>query len=365
MINKNFVNLFNSPPRNAKKDKINKFHMDIAASIQKVIEEVLLKNSKHTKIKFPNIENLCLAGGVALNCVANGKILNTKYFKNIWIQPAAGDAGCSLGAAYYYWYQDQKNKRNLNENDSMSGTYLGNQYSNPEIETELKSMGAVFKKIDNDDELCERTANIISNGNAVGWFQGKMEFGPRSLGARSILGDARSGTMQKILNLKIKFRESFRPFAPSVLEEDVNEWFELNCRSPYMLLVDKVKKNKLKIVEQNKINDFKELLNTVRSQIPAVTHVDNSARIHTVSKKYNPKFYNLIKKFKLLTECPVIINTSFNVRGEPIVYSPTDAFKCFMGTNLDYLIIGNLILNKRDQSKSLLNLDYKNSFDLD
>ena len=366
MINDKFINLFQYPARDPKKDKIEEFHMNIAASIQEVTEEVILKIVKSIKKKYPVIDNLCLAGGVALNCVANGKVLNKKYFKNIWIQPAAGDAGGSLGAAYCYWYQEKKNKRKLSKNDSMNGTYLGNQYSDSEIEIELKSKGAIFEKINDEDTLCKTTADIIEKGNAVGWFQGKMEFGPRSLGARSILGDARSPTMQKLLNLKIKFRESFRPFAPSVLEEDVYEWFELNYKSPYMLLVDKVKYKRLKNINNRNVKqDFKEILNADRSDIPAVTHVDDSARIHTVSRDTNQIFYKLIKNFKLITGCPVIINTSFNVRGEPIVCSPSDAFRCFMGTNLDYLVIGKLVLNKKKQRKYLLNLDHKDSFDLD
>ena len=366
MINKNFINLFQKPNRDPSKVELDQFHMDIASSIQEVTEEVILKIVKSLKQRFPAEENLCLAGGVALNCVANGKIFNKKYFKNIWIQPASGDAGGSLGAAYCYWFQDQKNKRVININDSMQGSYLGNEYSDKEIEKILKSEGAIFEKLENEDEICKRTASIIDKGNAVGWFQGKMEFGPRSLGARSILGDARSSKMQKILNLKIKFRESFRPFAPSVLEEDVFEWFELDSKSPYMLLVDQVKSKKLTGTKiNNKEKDFKEILNTKRSDIPAVTHIDNSARIHTVSKKTNRIFYKLIENFKLITGCSVIVNTSFNVRGEPIVCTPSDAFRCFMGTNLDYLIIGNFLLDKKKQLKSLLNLDHKDSFYLD
>ncbi len=366
MINKKFLELFNKPNRNSKKDEINSFHMDIASSIQVVTEEIILKIVRSVKKKYPHINNLCLAGGVALNCVANGKILKEKYFKNIWIQPAAGDAGGSLGAAYAYWYQEKNNQRIVDKNDSMQGSYLGEQYDNNYIEKELISLGAVYEKLSDDDEVCEKTAEILKNGNAVGWFQGKMEFGPRSLGGRSILGDPRSPEMQKLLNLKIKFRESFRPFAPSVLEEELSNWFDLNHKSPYMLLVDQVAEKKLnKNININSDSSFLDILNQNRSQIPAVTHVDNSARIHTVSRITNKIFYNLIKKFKKITDCPVIINTSFNVRGEPIVRTPNDAFNCFMGTNLDYLVIGNFILNKSIQKKSLLKTDYKDSFDLD
>ena len=366
MINKKFVALFNKPTRNSKKEEINSFHMDIASSIQAVTEEIILKIVKSVKKKYPHINNLCLAGGVALNCVVNGKILKEKYFKNIWVQPAAGDAGGSLGAAYAYWYQEKNNQRIVEKNDSMQGSYLGEQYDNNYIEKELISLGAVYEKLSNDNEVCEKTAKILKNGNAVGWFQGKMEFGPRSLGGRSILGDPRSPEMQKLLNLKIKFRESFRPFAPSILEEELSNWFDLNHKSPYMLLVDKVAEQKLnKNININNDSSFLDILNQNRSQIPAVTHVDNSARIHTVSRSTNKIFYNLIKNFKRITDCPVIINTSFNVRGEPIVRTPNDAFKCFMGTNLDYLVIGNFILDKSIQKKSLLKTDYKDSFDLD
>jgi carbamoyltransferase len=310
------------------------------------------------------IKNLCLAGGVALNCVANGKILKEKIFENVWIQPAAGDAGGSLGAALALWYIDQKNKRIVNSNDDMEGSYLGSEFDQSQIEKELKSVGANYETVDYKN-LINKTSDFLSQEKAVGWFQGRMEFGPRALGARSILGDPRSDKMQKNLNLKVKYRESFRPFAPSVLREDLPEWFDLNVDSPYMLLVAEINPDKkIKMTNEQKKLFGIDKLNVKRSDIPAVTHVDYSARIQTVNKNTNKMYYDLILKFKEKTGCPVIVNTSFNVRGEPIVNTPTDAFNCFMGTELDYLVIGNCILDKTKQDQKLKK-DYTKEFELD
>ena len=363
MTNNKFHNLFGQKPRNPKVDKITQFHMDIASSIQKVTEEIMIKLARSVREEY-GIKNLCLAGGVALNCVANGKILKEKIFENIWIQPAAGDAGGSLGAALALWYIDQGNKRQINSDDNMKGSYLGTEFSQEQIEQELKSIGANFDTVDYET-LINRTSKYLSEEKAIGWFQGRMEFGPRALGGRSILGDPRSDKMQKNLNLKVKYRESFRPFAPSILREDLTDWFNINVDSPYMLLVSDI--NVKKKIEMT--NDQKKLfgidkLNIKRSEIPAVTHVDYSARIQTVNKKTNKPYYDLIAKFKEKTGCPVIVNTSFNVRGEPIVNSPTDAFNCFMGTELDYLVIGNCILEK-DKQNPKLKKDYTKQFELD
>ena len=363
MTNNKFNNLFGQKPRNPKTDKITQFHMDIAASIQKVTEKIMVNLAKSIRKEF-GIKNLCLAGGVALNCVANGKILKEKIFDNIWIQPAAGDAGGSLGAALAFWYIEQKNKRIINKDDDMKGSYLGTEFTQQEIEKELKSLGANYKTLDYEN-LINETAEFLSNEKAIGWFQGRMEFGPRALGARSILGDPRSDKMQKNLNLKVKYRESFRPFAPSVLREDLPDWFDMNIDSPYMLLVAEINQNK-KIemtYEQKKLFGI-DKLNIKRSDIPAVTHVDYSARIQTVNKDTNKSYYDLISKFKEKTGCPVIVNTSFNIRGEPIVNTPTDAFNCFMGTELNYLIIGNCILDKTKQNQKLKK-DYKKEIELD
>jgi len=362
MTNKKFSNLFGEPVRDPAKDKLTQFHMDIAASIQAVTEEVVLRLTSAI-IKEYKIKNLCLAGGVALNCVANGKILKEKMFENIWIQPAAGDAGGSLGAALAYWYKELDNPRN-DFNDQMKGSYLGPKLNENEIEKNLISLKANYKKV-SDNEIILSTANELANNKTVGWFQGRMEFGPRALGGRSILADPRSEKMQKELNLKIKFRESFRPFAPSVLREHVSEWFEIDCDSPYMLLVANVKKSKQIDMTNIDKNLFGiEKLNIKRSSIPAITHVDYSARIQTVHKETNLKYHNLLTEFNKITNCPVLVNTSFNVRGEPIVCSVNDAFNCFMGTNLDILVIENFILFKKDQDTSLLK-DYKNKFELD
>ena len=363
MTNRKFESLFGQKPRNSKSEKITQFHMDIASSIQKVTEDIMIKLAKSVKKEF-GLSNLCLAGGVALNCVANGKILKEKVFDNIWVQPAAGDAGGALGAALAYWHIEQKNPRKINTLDDMSGSYLGPDYSQEKIENELNRLGANYKIL-NENEIIDQTSKDLSNGNAIGWFQGRMEFGPRALGCRSILGDPRSADMQKNLNLKVKFRESFRPFAPSILAEDLETWFEINSFSPYMLMVANVKKEKCIPMSEDDEKLFGiEKLNVKRSEVPAVTHVDYSARIQTVHEHTNKKYYNLLKKFKEITGCPILVNTSFNVRGEPIVNTPEDAFNCFMGTELDYLVIGNCYLDKKDQDKSLRK-DYSDQFELD
>ena len=363
MTNEKFNKLFGQKPRNPQNEKITQFHMDIAASIQKVTEEIMINLAKSIRKDY-GIKNLCLAGGVALNCVANGKILQERIFDNIWIQPAAGDAGGSLGAALALWYIEQGNSRSVNLNDDMKGSYLGTEFTQDEIERELKSLGANFE-IFNYEELINKTAEILSNEKAVGWFQGRMEFGPRALGGRSILGDPRSDKMQKNLNLKVKYRESFRPFAPSILKEDLSKWFELNVDSPYMLLVANINsEKKIEMTNEQKKLFGIDKLNIKRSKIPAVTHVDYSARVQTVTKKTNVRYYDLISKFKEKTGCPVIVNTSFNVRGEPIVNTPTDAFNCFIGTELDYLVIGNCILDKSKQDSSLKK-DYSKKFQPD
>ncbi len=363
MTNDKFNKLFGNKPRNPETENLTQFHMDIACSIQKVTETIMIRLARSLKNEYGS-NNLCLAGGVALNCVANGKILKEKIFKNIWIQPAAGDAGGSLGAALALWHLEQNNPRNVVSTDNMNGSYLGPEYEQNEIEIQLKNIGANFIVLE-DDELIERTAEDLSNGNAIGWFQGRMEFGPRALGARSILADPRSENTQKNLNLKVKYRESFRPFAPSILREDLSDWFDLDTDSPYMLLVTNIQKQKtLETTEdQDKLFGI-EKLNIKRSEIPAVTHIDYSARIQTVHKETNKKYYKLIKKFKEKTGCPVIVNTSFNVRGEPIVNTPKDAFNCFMGTELEKLVIGNCYLDKKDQ-KSVLKKDYTKKFKLD
>ena len=363
MTNDKFHKLFGQEPRDPKKDQITQFHMDIASSIQHVTEEIMIKLAKGIRNEY-GIKNLCLAGGVALNCVANGKILKEKIFDNVWIQPAAGDAGGSLGAALALWHIEQGNIRKINKNDSMKGSYLGCEFNQQQIEKELVSLGANFQTFEYES-LIEKTAEFLANEKAIGWFQGRMEFGPRALGGRSILGDPRSDKMQKNLNLKVKYRESFRPFAPSILREDLSKWFDLDVDSPYMLLVSDINaEKKIEMTEQQKQLFGIDKLNIKRSEIPAVTHVDYSARIQTVTKNTNKSYFDLITKFKEKTGCPVIVNTSFNVRGEPIVNTPTDAFNCFMGTELDYLVIGNCILNKNDQDPSLKK-DYTKEFELD
>ena len=362
MTNKKFSNLFGQPVRDPKKDKLTQFHMNIASSIQAVTEEIVIKLTKSAAKEY-NINNLCLAGGVALNCVANGKIIKEKIFENVWVQPAAGDAGGSLGAALAFWYKELKKPRN-EFRDQMKGSYLGPKFSDQEIKNSLNNLKAKFSKF-NSKQLVEITAKELSQSKTVGWFQGSMEFGPRALGCRSVLADPRSEKMQKELNLKIKFRESFRPFAPSILREDLNEWFDFDSDSPYMLFVSEVKKNKQIEMKESEKNLFGiDKLNIKRSIIPAITHVDYSARIQTVHKETNPKYYDLILEFKKITNCPILVNTSFNVRGEPIVCSIEDAFNCFMGTNLDILVIEDFILYKNEQDKSLLK-NYKNKFELD
>ena len=362
MTNNKFGKLFNMERREPE-DNLLQIHMDMASSIQAATEEIVLKITRFLSTEF-KLENLCMAGGVALNCVANGKILKESLFKNIWIQPASGDAGGALGAAQAFYYQELDNKRKILKTDSMNGSYLGPQFSDEQVEDELKICGANYKRL-TSDQIIKDTAKALSEEKAVGWFKGRMEFGPRSLGNRSIIADPRSEKMQKNLNLKVKYRESFRPFAPAVLFEKVSEWFEINSESPYMLLVADVKKSKqLQMTEQQKSLFGIDKLNIKRSSIPSVTHVDYSARIQTVHKETNPIFHKLIEEFERITKYPVLVNTSFNVRGEPIVCSATDAFNCFMGTDLDVLVCNNFILYKDGQNRDLLK-DYKNKYELD
>jgi len=360
MTNNNFNKLFGEKPRSPE-TKIKKFHMDIAASIQKVTEEIVIKILQSIRHEY-KIDNLCLAGGVALNCVANGKIRDMQIFKNLWIQPAAGDAGGSIGAALSFWHMHLKKNRERKVKDEMQGSYLGPFFKGSEIKKSLIKASANFE-ICKKEEIVKKTAREIAKGKAVGWFQGRMEFGPRSLGSRSILADPRNKKMQKNLNLKVKFRESFRPFAPSIIEEKTSQWFDLNEKSPYMLLVSNVKQNKLKKINK-KSEDKLSSINEVRSVIPAVTHIDNSARIQTVDKKTNKIFYELIYEFYKISKVPILVNTSFNIRGEPIVCSPADAFRCFMGTNLDILVIENFFLEKAKQNESTIK-DYRDQFQLD
>tara|TARA_B100000287_G_scaffold374044_1_gene373613 strand:+ start:1052 stop:2878 length:1827 start_codon:yes stop_codon:yes gene_type:complete len=358
MTNKKFNKLFGNPARNPE-SRINKFYMDIASSIQNVTEEVLLTILKSLKNEY-KIENLCMAGGVALNCVANG-LIKKKLFKNFWIQPAAGDAGGALGATLAFWFMYLKKKRIVNSNDDMKGSYLGPSFNNSEIKSFLDKVGATYTLYEKS-KMLKKVARLVSKGKAIGWFQGRMEFGPRALGARSILADPRNNKIQKQLNLKIKFRESFRPFAPSVLENKTEDWFQIEGSSPYMLLVAQVKEKKLR--KKEKKNQGLSSINKIRSSIPGVTHVDYSARVQTVNNKTNPIYHDLISEFFSFTKVPILINTSFNIRGEPIVCTPKDAFKCFMGTNLDTLVINNFVLEKNKQNKKL-NLDYKKEFQLD
>jgi len=363
MTSSKFDKLFGGPAR-LPDEPLTQHHMNLAASIQNVTEEIILRLTR-SLAKATRMRNLCLAGGVALNCVANGKILKDGMYDRIWIQPAAGDAGGSLGAALCAYHLYMNGKRNVDEKqDAMRGTYLGPEFSQEEIEKRLEQIGAKFVVL-NDEALIDATSNALINGRAVGWFQGRMEFGPRALGARSILGDARSATMQSVLNRKVKFRESFRPFAPSVLREHVADWFELDNDSPYMLLVADVANKRRRIMtdEENALFGI-EKLNVVRSDIPAVTHVDYSARIQTVNVDTNPRYHALLLKFYARTGCPVIINTSFNIRGEPIVCTPEDAFRCFMGTHIESLAIGNCFLRKEDQDLSLSH-QYQHLFELD
>ena len=363
MTSRKFHQLFGEPPR-GNETELTQFHMDLAASIQVVTEEVVIKLARSLQ-KETGIRNLCLAGGVALNCVANGKLLKEKIFDDIWIQPASGDAGSSLGAALLVWHEYFKNPRKENKNDSMKGTFLGCNFSNQEIISYLEGINAPFQSLE-DSELFEKLAQIIEDGKVVGWFNGAMEFGPRALGGRSIIGDPRNKTMQSVMNLKIKYRESFRPFAPSVLEEDVANQFEMNVKSPYMLLVAPVKHELCKSMTKEQQNLFGiEKLNITRSSLPAITHVDYSARVQSVSKKTNPRYYNLISAFKEKTGCPTIVNTSFNVRGEPIVCTPQDAYRCFMRTEMDVLVLQNQILIKSEQPKIEKEETWKQEFELD
>lgn len=366
MTNEKFDHLFGGPVR-TDKEPLNQHHMDLAASIQAVTEEVVLRLTRNLAMESGE-KNLCLAGGVALNCVANGKILRDGKFKNIWIQPASGDAGGAVGAALAAYHLQLGGSRALRgegcQIDDMRGAYLGPVFAQRDIEARLKSAGARFEVLD-DNAIIDRSVTDLMAGKALGWFQGKMEFGPRALGARSIIGDPRNPKMQSTLNLKVKYRESFRPFAPSVLREDVNDWFELDADSPYMLLVaDVVESRRRKMtVEEERLFGI-EKLNVVRSEIPAVTHVDYSARVQTVHRETNPRYHALLSAFKEKTGCPVLVNTSFNVRGEPIVCTPEDAFNCFMGTEIDGLVVGNCYLEKSQQDQALRR-NYESAFELD
>jgi carbamoyltransferase len=363
MTTEKYHRLFGAPPRDPEA-QLTQRDMDLAASVQKITEDIMLRITRNLAETY-RIPNLCMAGGVALNCVANGKVLRDGKFKNIWIQPAAGDAGGALGAALAAYYVHLKQPRQLdNALDGMSGSYLGPEFSQQDIEKRLTAVGARFE-VWRDDLLFKSTVDCLVNGEAVGWFQGRMEFGPRALGARSIIGDPRNPEIQKTLNLKIKYRESFRPFAPSILAEDVGEYFEHDRESPYMLMVADVKPHRRREMTSEEQELFGiDKLNVARSDIPAVTHVDYSARIQTVHRETNPKYYKLLETFKTSTGCSVLVNTSFNVRGEPIVNTPEDAFRCFMGCELDTLVIGDCLLRKSAQDKSLA-VDYKNQFELD
>lgn len=362
MTNGRFETLFGGPARRPESG-LTQREMDLAASIQAVTEEVVLRLAREIRTTTGQ-RNLCLAGGVALNCVANGKLMREKLFDNIWIQPASGDAGGAVGAALAAYHLMLEKPRSVPAGDSMSGAYLGPEFSQREIEERLGKAGAVFTA-EIDEALIDSVAHALIDGKAVGWMQGRMEFGPRALGGRSIIADPRSPTVQKQLNLKVKYRESFRPFAPSVLREDVSQWFQLHSDSPYMLLVaDVLNTKQLPMSEKQKQLFGIDKLNVVRSEIPAVTHVDYSARVQTVHNTTNPRFHRLISKFKELTGCPVLVNTSFNVRGEPIVCTPEDAFRCFMGTEIEMLAVGNSLLRKEDQSKTLMK-NYRRCYELD
>ncbi len=363
MTSQKFHKLFGSPPRNTE-GELTQFHMDLASSIQEVTEEIVIKISSSLR-EETGIKNICLAGGVALNCVANGKLLEKKIFDDIWIQPASGDAGSALGAALIGWHEYLNNPREVNPRDSMKGTYLGCNFSNDEIINYLKHINAPFETYQ-DEELFEKIALELEQGKVIGWFNGPMEFGPRALGARSIIGDPRNQEMQSVMNLKIKYRESFRPFAPSVLEEEVASQFEMKNKSPYMLLVSPVKKELCtEMTEEQKQLFGIDKLNIPRSTLPAITHVDYSARVQTVGKENNPRYYHLINSFKKLTSCPLIINTSFNVRGEPIVCTPQDAYRCFMRTEMDILVLQNQFLHKYAQPKTETDESWKQEFELD
>lgn len=364
MTNGKFDNLFDGPPRK-KESKLTQREMDLARSVQEVTEEIMLRTAKHVH-KETGRKYLCLAGGVALNCVGNGRILREAPFADIWIQPAAGDAGGALGAALFTWHQYLDNPRQVHgKSDSQSGSYLGPEFSKDEIQEFLKEYNIPYHEL-NPEEVADKIADLIVEENVIGWFQGRMEFGPRALGSRSIIGDARSPKMQKIMNLKIKFRESFRPFAPSVLKERVSDYFEIDRESPYMLLVAPIKENKKRQMSDEEMKLFGvDKLNVVRSEVPAITHVDYSARIQTVSKDTNPLYHQMISKVEEKTGCPVIINTSFNVRGEPIVCTPLDAYKCFMRTEMDYLILGKFLLDKKQQPEFHDEINWQEEYELD
>lgn len=366
MTNDRFSELFGRPVRGREDELLDQFHMDMAASVQAVTEEIVTRLVR-SLIEETGLRNVCLAGGVALNCVANGKLVRDGVVENLWVQPAAGDAGGALGAALlaHHLYQGQPRQVDGSVMDGMQGSYLGPAYDHETTQAMLREAGARFEVIENPDELLDRTAELLASEKVVGWCQGRMEFGPRALGARSILGDPRSEKMQKTMNLKIKYRESFRPFAPSVLREDVDRYFETDVDSPYMLLVDRVKPEICRDMTEEEASLFGiEKLNVSRSDLPAITHVDYTARVQTVHRETNPLYYGLIEKFKEKTGCSVLINTSFNVRGEPPVCTPVDAFKCFMGTEMDYLVVGNCLLHREAQDASL-RVDYKSAFELD
>ena len=363
MTSQKFHKLFGSPPRNPE-EKLTQFHMDLAASIQFVTEEIVIKLASSLK-KETGMKNICLAGGVALNCVANGKLLEKNIFSDIWIQPASGDAGSALGAALLGWHEHFNKPRKININDSMKGTFLGCNFSNEEIINYLRKINAPFETYQ-DEDLFEKIALQLEKGKVIGWFNGPMEFGPRALGGRSIIGDPRNKEMQSIMNLKIKYRESFRPFAPSVLEEDLESYFEMKNKSPYMLLVSNVKKELCNDMTEKQKKLFGiEKLNITRSKLPAITHIDYSARVQTVNKETNSRYYNLINTFKKITNCPLIVNTSFNVRGEPIVCTPQDAYRCFMRTEMDILVLQNQLLYKSVQPKIEKDETWKQEFELD
>ena len=363
MTSRRFHDLFGGPPRGAEA-RLTQREMDLAASVQKVTEDIMLRLTRSLAAKH-KVKNLCLAGGVALNCVANGKVLRDGAFERIWIQPAAGDAGGAVGAAFAAYHEHLGQPRRVDGTlDAMQGSYLGPKFAQSDIEKRLAAAGARFS-VHGEGELVDRTCGALEAGHAVGWFQGRMEFGPRALGARSILGDPRNPQMQKNLNLKIKYRESFRPFAPSILRDDVADYFELDADSPYMLLVADVQSKRRRQMASNEAALFGiDKLNVIRSDIPAVTHVDYSARVQTVHAETNPRYHALLSAFKRRTGCPVLVNTSFNVRGEPIVCSPEDAFRCFMGTEMETLAIGDCLLEKSAQDQKLA-IDYKNKFELD
>ena len=364
MVNSKFCKLFDGLPRKPE-SHISQKEMDLAASIQEVTEEIIIKMAKHVKNET-GMKYLCLAGGVSLNCVANGKLLRSGLFEDIWIQPAAGDAGGSLGSALFTWYQILNYHRKANNKfDFMQNAYLGPKFNNRDIESFLENNGYKYKMI-NNEELVEKIADLINEKNVIGWFQGRMEFGPRALGARTIIGDARSKKMHKKINMKIKYRENFRPFAPSIREENISDYFDIDRKSPYMLLVADVKQNKRKkISDKEKLYSGLKKLNVVRSELPAITHVDYSSRIQSIDKISNPLYHEMLTRFNDKYGCPVIVNTSFNLRGEPIVCTPKDAYICFMRTEMDFLIIGNYLLDKKEQKPLEKDSDWASEFELD